>query len=1033
MQLRHLANVVWLSLPILARAELANVTSSSGVTYVGVRNTTTNQDIFLGIPYAKPPVGPLRFKPPTAWSPTSGTTLVNATVDKPICVQSTPIDYSPVSEDCLYLSLWKPSNVTTKLPVLVWIYGGGFLNGSALGYPGDHILTTSYKLNKPVLYVAMNYRLGVYGFPPGQQSEAAGALNLGLKDQRLALEWVNKNIGLFGGDPSKVMIFGESAGAMSVAYQMLYKDGNTGGIFRAALMQSGAPSTYAAKPASYPPRQAAYNFIANATGCATSNFECLRNANADTLRQANYDVVKVAANLRAPDPYPAAIGPTLSSNDLFLPRPPRQSVKNGKFAKIPFVCGTNLDEGTIFTTNPSTTSELVSFLTTQHPGLTFGLTNTTAVNEMLKYYPADPSAGSPYNTGNDTFGRAAQYKRAASVVGDLVFDIAASSGVPTWSYQFAQTGLDAPEYGAAHSFELLFVLQYLEPETPQNLVDLSVVILDHWLALAYNLDPSIPSTKWPKYSTSSPQSLQFKAGNTTVIPDTFRSAGPDQTRSHDLASTSPNRHNDSKAAGERGPKTYPHRLNFYDDPPLCNVTLEEFETWGIQRLRVLAEIESCSVRNRTFEDTKQVTQAQCKKHLPLSATSALAVDRDAERKMDHVSHFVLRLAFCRSEELRRRFVKAETMLFKIRWETDDRNERARFLGSLDIGISSVPEEEIEPFRKDLANASGLRPKVEENQPKETYCKVHWTRVTDLVATRRVFLKGGYAYVPAHEQSSIVFQEFSSRLERALEQTSRAVPRLDEDDRLVPLLNHLAQSFLTGIASSSAASFADENGENVRAEQVDELATRHFPACMRNLHDALRKDHHLRHHGRLQYGLFLKAIGMSVEEALTFWRRGFQGGKVSDDKFAKEYRYNIRHSYGLEGRRMNYPAKNCIRIITNDEPTSLDNHGCPFRHFSSQNLTAMLERSYRITSTSEQAEIAKLVKGNHFQVACTRVFELTHRAMGVKAGDGLDGGETVDHPNRYYTRSKELAKDKEPKDRDGMDLDQKPAREDSGAS
>jgi DNA primase large subunit len=89
------------------------------------------------------------------------------------------------------------------------------------------------------------------------------------------------------------------------------------------------------------------------------------------------------------------------------------------------------------------------------------------------------------------------------------------------------------------------------------------------------------------------------------------------------------------------------------------------------------------------------------------------------------------------------------------------------------------------------------------------------------------------------------------------QTSRAVPRLDEDDRLLPLLQHLAQSFLNGIASSSAASFADENGELVRAEQVDELAARHFPACMRNLHDSLRKDHHLRHQGRLQYGLFLK--------------------------------------------------------------------------------------------------------------------------------------------------------------------------------
>jgi DNA primase large subunit len=123
----------------------------------------------------------------------------------------------------------------------------------------------------------------------------------------------------------------------------------------------------------------------------------------------------------------------------------------------------------------------------------------------------------------------------------------------------------------------------------------------------------------------------------------------------------------------------------------------------------------------------------------------------------------------------------------------------------------------------------------------------------------------------------------------------------------------------------------------------------------------------------------------------------------------------------------------MRIISNDEPTSLDNHGCPFRHFSTQSLTAMLERSYRITSPAEQAEIAKLVNGKHFQVACTRVFELTHRAMGAKSGDGLDGGETVDHPNRYYARSRELAKDKESKDKDGMDLDQKPAKREPDTS
>ncbi|EUC64210.1 carboxylesterase [Rhizoctonia solani AG-3 Rhs1AP] len=507
----------WNILPLLwlsaVTGEFVTVDGPSGVTYIGVRNTTRKQDVFYGIPFAQPPTGALRFKPPQPWVPTNDQKLVNATTnDRPICIQSTPITHdATVSEDCLYLSLWKPSNITEKLPVMVFIYGGGFLNGSAPAYPGDRILDAAFSLGKPVLYLAMNYRLGIYRFPPGKQSEDAGALNFGLKDQRLALEWVNKNIGLFCG----VMIFGESAGAMSVGYQMMYKDGEIGGVFRTALMQSGAPSTYAARPASYPPRQAAYDFIVNTTGCASNGFECLRNSDAELLKQANYDVFKLPPNLVSLDPYPTAVGPTLSPSDPFLSRPPRQTIQEGKFAKIPFVRGTNLDEGTLFTTNPSTTQDVISFLTTQLPGLTFGITNETVVEQLLNYYPTDPSAGSPYNTGNNTFGKAAQYKRAASVVGDLVFEAARRDflqtatglGIPSWSYQFAQMTPDSPaELGVPHASEILFVVQYL-PEEPQSHVELGISIIDYWYVWACITSNSIDTPTRPGIPTECPGPL----------------------------------------------------------------------------------------------------------------------------------------------------------------------------------------------------------------------------------------------------------------------------------------------------------------------------------------------------------------------------------------------------------------------------------------------------------------------------------------------------------------------------------------------
>lgn len=149
--------------------------------------------------------------------------------------------------------------------------------------------------------------------------------------------------------------------------------------------------------------------------------------------------------------------------------------------------------------------------------------------------------------------------------------------------------------------------------------------------------------------------------------------------------------------------------------------------------------------------------------------------------------------------------------------------------------------------------------------------------------------------------------------------------------------------------------------------------------------------------------------------------------MTDDKFNKEYKYNIRHSFGLEGKRTNYAARryatimpsfcpcaepwffdSCQSILTTNQPGVSESHGCPFRHFSPENLnTALLSTfgSHGI-SPGDIPEIMSHVKSSHYHVACTRVFELTH---GIKKGDGVGGGECVTHPNQYAARSRELEK------------------------
>lgn len=344
-------------------------------------------------------------------------------------------------------------------------------------------------------------------------------------------------------------------------------------------------------------------------------------------------------------------------------------------------------------------------------------------------------------------------------------------------------------------------------------------------------------------------------------------------------------------------------------------------------------------------------------------------------------------------------MNAETQLFRYRLETDDTAARAAFVASLKIDWKKAsPEETVEArraFTKDQPNLG----------EESNYYKVHWTKVPDLVASRRVYLSGGYAFVANKDQSSIILQEFSSKLLQALEITSKHLPYMDEDSRLLPVLEHLSISFLAGISGSDFVTTSNPDGSELTAGMIDALAKQHFPPCMKNLWILLRKDKHLKYGGRQQLNLFLKGIGLPVEEAIIFWRQAFSN--ISDDKFRKEYRYAVRHNYGLEGSRVNYQPKSCVTIITGTVGP-LESHGCPFKHYSQVNLTQHLNQVYQIDLKSDlMKDIVEFKKNEHYHLACTAVWEHQHKALGVKKGDGLGQGESVSHPNRYYEASYRL--------------------------
>ncbi len=138
---------------------------------------------------------------------------------------------------------------------------------------------------------------------------------------------------------------------------------------------------------------------------------------------------------------------------------------------------------------------------------------------------------------------------------------------------------------------------------------------------------------------------------------------------------------------------------------------------------------------------------------------------------------------------------------------------------------------------------------------------------------------------------------------------------------------LAELFRIVRERDTSENFANaESKEHITAESLDALSLRSMPVCMRHLHESLKAYHHLKHYGRLQYILFLKGIGLPLEESLKFWRSEFSKGVIPADKFDKEYSYNIRHSYGQEGKRTSYAPYSCLKVITSHMPGANDHHG-----------------------------------------------------------------------------------------------------------
>ncbi|KAJ7023146.1 extracellular triacylglycerol lipase precursor [Mycena alexandri] len=526
----------WLSVSVLSHnPQSSNPTARIGKTVVIGTTGPDTVEFFGGLPFAQPPIGNLRFRAPVPLTTLNGSTF-NATNWGAGCPQGA--DDSPgvlLAEDCLNLNIFRPAGTKpdAKLPVIVWIYGGDFRSGAAASYNASALVNYSATRGSPVIYVNFNYRVGSLGFPTGLEAGTKKALNLGLRDQIAALSWVQANIQAFGGDKAKVTLFGESAGAIAIADLFLNSDLEK--YIRGAIFESGTMGTNRLLLPS--DGQDLWTFFLSMipqcanTSTTDNSFECLRSVPVDEI--VNAQEAAVAG---------AVVGwtPVIDGHGGFIPELPSKLVAEGRFSRIPFISGTNLDEGTLFV-DPSvnTTNALRSYIASQLPGISDPVQLNSTINRMLELYPDIPSLGSPFGTGNDTFGLSNEWKRAAAISCDVNFagvrrgftQFASKYGVKTYAYLFTDPQLNSGFLGIPHATELSYVygvpiVDFVGPASPEAFEALSPVIMDYWLSFASALDPNdgkgVERANWEQFTPARQALIQLHSNNVTMIPDDFR-------------------------------------------------------------------------------------------------------------------------------------------------------------------------------------------------------------------------------------------------------------------------------------------------------------------------------------------------------------------------------------------------------------------------------------------------------------------------------------------------------------------------------
>lgn len=448
--------------------------------------------VFRGIRFAAPPVGPLRFRPPIP--PTPWNDVEPALDFAPACPQLVEIDptennNSVMAEDCLALNIWTPHLEGKKRPVMVWIHGGGFVGGSARNTWYDGAVLSA---RGDVVVVTLQYRLGAWGFL--ELSEIGGhdyaeSGNVGLLDQIAGLKWVKQNIQAFGGDPDKVTLFGQSAGAGSIG--MLMTIPAASGLFQNAILESGTPKELNDKARAF---DVSHEFMKIA---GVNSIEGLLRLDVTQMRDAQKRLFDTQFGH-------SAFRPVIDG--VSIKEPPMQAIAGGRAVDVPLLLGTNLDEIRLWSALYDLPIEQKS-LAILEKQLT-AIVGETAHQAVETYRTTEPNDGNAViHLFGDLLMRVPSIRLAETV----------SRKQPTYMYLFTYRSTSTyKKFDSAHGMEIPFVFGTADNldaivftgRSPSKKA-LMEQVQQSWAAFARTGDPSHPGLSWPKYDEKTRATMQL--------------------------------------------------------------------------------------------------------------------------------------------------------------------------------------------------------------------------------------------------------------------------------------------------------------------------------------------------------------------------------------------------------------------------------------------------------------------------------------------------------------------------------------------